>query len=70
MSPSEHAYLGLKACGCLSMTVMEREPRAAEMVAEVIRKGGTVERVPEEAARHARVHCQAHMPPARQEALL
>lgn len=67
MSPSEQCYVGLKPCGCLGMVVMEREPRAPDMVAKAIRDGWTVERVPDEVARHMKTRCQAHTPPASQD---
>ena len=53
---ADMAYIGREACGCATVLVVdapENQMERAEQIFELIRRAGTVERVPIEVARKA-----------------
>lgn len=59
----EGAYMARKACGCITLIVMERHSEAGRMVGRAIKDGDRVERVTVEQVRASgSIHCPAHTP--------
>lgn len=65
MNAAEHAYVGTKSCGCVTLIVMEQRRDAGREVARAIRAGDAINRMSVEDVRQMpSLRCAEHPRPA------
>jgi hypothetical protein len=65
VTAAEHAYVGTKPCGCITLIVMEQCRDAGREVARAIKAGDAINRMSVEAVRQIpSIRCAEHPRPA------